>query len=291
MLNDDMKSFITYSLKEDLGSGDVTSESSVPEDLIEKGYILAKEAGVIAGIKVAKEVFHQIDSSLAFKSFVKDGAPVKSGDVVIELHGSARSILSGERLALNFMQRMSGIATRTAEIVQILDGTNTQVLDTRKTTPGLRGFEKWAVSIGGGVNHRMGLYDMILLKDNHVDYAGGMTEALKKVADYQKTRHDALTVLPLVIETRSFQEIEDAIAASQKAGIVIERILLDNFGPEKVAEAVESYGHLVTLEASGGITPENVNGYGKTGVDFVSMGYMTHSVKSLDLSLKSTPNV
>jgi nicotinate-nucleotide pyrophosphorylase (carboxylating) len=222
---------------------------------------------------------------------VKDGTRVKSGDVVIELHGLARSILSGERLALNFMQRMSGIATRTAEIVQILDGTDTQVLDTRKTTPGLRGFEKWAVSIGGGVNHRMGLYDMILLKDNHVDYAGGMTEALHKVAEYQKNRDVSLPVLPLVIETRSFQEIEDAIAASQKAEIVIERILLDNFGPEKVAEAVESYGHLVTLEASGGITSENVNEYGETGVDFVSMGYMTHSAKSLDLSLKSSPNV
>jgi nicotinate-nucleotide pyrophosphorylase (carboxylating) len=291
MLNDDMKSFIAYSLKEDLGSGDVTSESSVPEDLVEKGYILAKESGVIAGIKVAKEVFHQIDSNLTCQTLVKDGTQVKLGDVVIELHGSARSILSGERLALNFMQRMSGIATRTAEVVQILEGTDTQVLDTRKTTPGLRGFEKWAVSIGGGVNHRMGLYDMILLKDNHVDYAGGMTEALHKVAEYQKNRDDALPVLPLVIETRSFQEIEDAIAASQKAEIVIERILLDNFGPEKVAEAVESYGHLVTLEASGGITPENVNEYGETGVDFVSMGYMTHSVKSLDLSLKSTPNV
>ena len=291
MLNDDMKSFIAYSLKEDLGSGDVTSESSVPEDLVEKGFILAKESGVIAGINVAKEVFHQIDSNLTCQTFVKDGTRVKSGDVVIELHGLARSILSGERLALNFMQRMSGIATRTAEIVQILDGTDTQVLDTRKTTPGLRGFEKWAVSIGGGVNHRMGLYDMILLKDNHVDYAGGMTEALHKVAEYQKNRDDALPVLPLVIETRSFQEIEDAIAASQKAEILIERILLDNFGPEKVAEAVESYGHLVTLEASGGITPENVNEYGETGVDFVSMGYMTHSAKSLDLSLKSSPNV
>lgn len=291
MLNDDMKSFITYSLTEDLGSGDVTSESSVPQDLKEKGYILAKESGVIAGVEVAREVFSQIDSNLTFKSSVKDGTRVKYGDVVVELQGSARSILSGERLALNFMQRMSGIATRTAEIVSILEGTNTKVLDTRKTTPGLRGFEKWAVCLGGGVNHRMGLYDMILLKDNHVDYAGGMTEALKKVSEYQKNRDDALPVLPLVIETRSFQEIEDAIAASQKGEIVIERILLDNFGPEKVAEAVESYGHLVTLEASGGITPENVNGYGETGVDFVSMGYMTHSVKSLDLSLKSTPNV
>jgi nicotinate-nucleotide pyrophosphorylase (carboxylating) len=291
MLNDDMKSFITYSLTEDLGSGDVTSESSVPQDLKEKGYILAKESGVIAGVEVAREVFSQIDSNLTFKSSVKDGTRVKYGDVVVELQGSARSILSGERLALNFMQRMSGIATRTAEIVSILEGTNTKVLDTRKTTPGLRGFEKWAVCLGGGVNHRMGLYDMILLKDNHVDYAGGMTEALKKVSEYQKNRDDALPVLPLVIETRSFQEIEDAIAASQKGEILIERILLDNFGPDKVGEAVERYGHLVTLEASGGITPDNVNGYGETGVDFVSMGYMTHSVKSLDLSLKSTPNV
>ena len=291
MLNDDMKSFITYSLTEDLGSGDVTSESSVPQDLEEKGYILAKESGVIAGVEVAREVFSQIDSNLTFKSLVKDGTWVKYGDVVVQVQGSARSILSGERLALNFMQRMSGIATRTAEIVKILEGTNTKVLDTRKTTPGLRGFEKWAVCIGGGVNHRMGLYDMIPLKDNHVDYAGGMTEALKKVSEYQKNRDDALPVLPLVIETRSFQEIEDAIAASQKAEILIERILLDNFGPEKVGEAVERYGHLVTLEASGGITPENVNEYGETGVDFVSMGYMTHSVKSLDLSLKSTPNV
>ena len=286
-----MKSFITYSLTEDLGSGDVTSESSVPQDLKEKGYILAKESGVIAGVEVAREVFSQIDSNLTFKSSVKDGTRVKYGDVVVELQGSARSILSGERLALNFMQRMSGIATRTAEIVSILEGTNTKVLDTRKTTPGLRVFEKWAVCLGGGVNHRMGLYDMILLKDNHVDYAGGMTEALKKVSEYQKNRDDALPVLPLVIETRSFQEIEDAIAASQKGEILIERILLDNFGPDKVGEAVERYGHLVTLEASGGITPDNVNGYGETGVDFVSMGYMTHSVKSLDLSLKSTPNV
>jgi nicotinate-nucleotide pyrophosphorylase (carboxylating) len=291
MLNDAMKSFITYSLTEDVGSGDVTSESSVPENLIENGFILAKEAGVVAGIEVAKEVFKQFDPSIKFKALVKDGARVKFGDVVIELQGAARSILSGERLALNFMQRMSGIATRTAEVVNILEGTSTKVLDTRKTTPGLRGFEKWAVSIGGGVNHRMGLYDMILLKDNHVDYAGGMTEALQKVAEYQSQRDDALPVLPLVIETRSFQEIEDAIAASKKTGITIERILLDNFGPDKVGEAVERYGHLVTFEASGGITPDNVQGYGETGVDFVSMGYMTHSVKSLDLSLKSTPHV
>ena len=286
-----MKSFITYSLTEDVGSGDVTSESSVPEDLIENGFILAKEEGVVAGIEVAKEVFMQFDPKINFNALVKDGSRVKFGDVVIELKGAARSILSGERLALNFMQRMSGIATRTAEIVSILEGTPTKVLDTRKTTPGLRGFEKWAVSIGGGVNHRMGLYDMILLKDNHVDYAGGMTEALQKVAQYQIQRDKSLPVLPLVIETRSFREIEDAFAASQKTEIAIERILLDNFGPVKVGEAVDRYGHLVTFEASGGITPDNVKEYGETGVDFVSMGYLTHSVKSLDLSLKSTPHV
>jgi len=229
MLNDAMKSFINYSLNEDVGSGDVTSESSVPEDLIENGFILAKEEGVVAGIEVAKEVFKQFDTKINFKALVKDGARVKFGEVVIELKGAARSILSGERLALNFMQRMSGIATRTAEIVAILEGTPTKVLDTRKTTPGLRGFEKWAVSIGGGVNHRMGLYDMILLKDNHVDYAGGMIEALQKVAQYQNQRDKSLQVLPIVVETRSFQEIEDAIAASQKMGMEIERILLDNF--------------------------------------------------------------
>ena len=226
MLNDAMKSFINYSLNEDVGSGDVTSESSVPEDLIENGFILAKEEGVVAGIEVAKEVFKQFDTKINFKALV---ARVKFGEVVIELKGAARSILSGERLALNFMQRMSGIATRTAEIVAILEGTPTKVLDTRKTTPGLRGFEKWAVSIGGGVNHRMGLYDMILLKDNHVDYAGGMIEALQKVAQYQNQRDKSLPVLPIVVETRSFQEIEDAIAASQKMGMEIERILLDNF--------------------------------------------------------------
>ena len=238
-----------------------------------------------------KIIFDMFSKEILFEPFKKDGDMIHPGEVGFKVSGDAIQLLGAERLVLNCMQRMSGIATRTAEIVHILEGTNTQVLDTRKTTPGLRGFEKWAVSIGGGVTHRMGLYDMILLKDNHVDYAGGMTEALKKVATYQNKRPAAMPVLPLVIETRSFQEIEDAIAASQKAEIVIERILLDNFGPEKVAEAVESYGHLVTLEASGGITPENVNGYGETGVDFVSMGYMTHSVKSLDLSLKSTPNV
>ena len=288
MLNDAMKSFIALALKEDLGSGDVTSESSVPADLIEKGYILAKEDGVVAGIEVAREVFTQVDPSVKFKAVVEDGSSVKYSDVVIELEGPARSILSGERLALNFMQRMSGIASRTSEIMQILVGTPTMVLDTRKTTPGLRAVKKWSVAIGGGLNHRMGLYDMILLKDNHVDFAGGMTEALLQVAEYQKARN---TALPLVIETRSYDEIEKALDSSLETGIKIDRILLDNFTHAEVAEAVSRYSKKVVLEASGGITPENVRGYGDAGVAFVSMGYMTHSVKSLDLSLKSTPHI
>ena len=286
-----MKNFISLALNEDLGSGDVTSESSVPADLAQKGYILAKESGVVAGVEVAREVFYQVNPVIHFTAKIKDGSSVKFGDVVIELDGLARDILTGERLALNFMQRMSGIATRTSEVVKLLEGTPTRVLDTRKTTPGLRGFEKQAVVMGGGVNHRMGLYDMILLKDNHVDYAGSMTSAIEKVAQYLKDRSPALQELPLVIETRSFTEMEDAISASVKSGIPIERILLDNFSPNKVSEAVERYSHLVSLEASGGITPTNVRDYGETGVDFVSMGYMTHSVKSLDLSLKSTPHV
>ena len=291
MLNVDMKNFISLALNEDLGSGDVTSESSVPADLAQKGYILAKESGVVAGVEVAREVFYQVNPEIYFTAQINDGSSVKFGDVVIELDGLARDILTGERLALNFMQRMSGIATRTSEVVKLLEGTPTRVLDTRKTTPGLRAFEKQAVVMGGGVNHRMGLYDMILLKDNHVDYAGSMTSAIEKVAQYLKDRFPALQELPLVIETRSFTEIEDAISASLKLGIPIERILLDNFSPNKVSKAVERYSHLVSLEASGGITPTNVRDYGETGVDFVSMGYMTHSVKSLDLSLKSTPHV
>ena len=288
MLNDIMKSFIALSLKEDIGEGDVTSESSVPQNLTKKGYILAKESGVVAGIEVAKEVFAQVDPQIEFKTLKEDGDKVEFSDVVIEVEGPARSVLTGERLALNFMQRMSGIATRTSEIMDILNGSPTKVLDTRKTTPGLRAFEKWAVKIGGGVNHRMGLYDMILLKDNHVDYAGGMKEALLQVAEYQSKRTQKL---PLVIETRSFEEIDNAIASSDETGIEITRILLDNFSHAEVAEAVKRYSNRVTLEASGGITPDNVRGYGDAGVDYVSMGYMTHSVKSLDLSLKSTSNV
>ena len=291
MLSEYIRNFIEMSLKEDVGAGDVTSESSVPKDLIEKGYILAKEEGVVAGIEVAKEVFSQVNEELEFIAHKSDGDKVVFGDVVIEVKGSARSILMGERLALNFMQRMSGIATRTFDITQILMGTPTKVLDTRKTTPGLRAFEKLAVTIGGGVNHRMGLYDMILIKDNHVDYAGGMSQALAKVSEYLCARPDDSLLLKVVVETRSFEEIERVLEAREASDIEIERILLDNFSHSEVKEAVRRYSSKITLEASGGITPDNVRGYGDAGVDFVSMGYMTHSVKSLDFSLKSTPHV
>lgn len=286
-----MRNFIEMSLKEDVGSGDVTSESSVPIDLVQSGYILAKEDGVVAGIEVAKEVFSQVNSELKFKAHKADGDKVVFGDVVIEVSGSARSILMGERLALNFMQRMSGIATRTFEITEILAGTPTKVLDTRKTTPGLRAFEKLAVKLGGGVNHRMGLYDMILIKDNHVDYAGGMKQSLAKVSEYLGARRYDEESLKVVVETRSFEEIERVLEAREESGIEIERILLDNFSHAEVKEAVRRYSNKITLEASGGITPDNVRGYGEAGVAFVSMGYMTHSVKSLDFSLKSTPHV
>jgi len=291
MLSEYMRNFIEMSLKEDVGSGDVTSESSVPMDLVEKGYILAKEEGVVAGIEVAREVFHQVNKDLEFIAHKSDGDMVGFGDVVIEVSGSARSILMGERLALNFMQRMSGIASRTFEITQMLKGTPTRVLDTRKTTPGLRAFEKLAVKLGGGVNHRMGLYDMILIKDNHVDYAGGMTQALAQVSEYLGARNDDAPPLKVVVESRSFQEIDSVLEARDESGIEIERILLDNFSHAEVKEAVSRYSSKITLEASGGITPENVRGYGDAGVAYVSMGYMTHSVKSLDFSLKSSPHV
>jgi nicotinate-nucleotide pyrophosphorylase (carboxylating) len=291
MLSEYIRNFIEMSLKEDVGAGDVTSESSVPKDLIEKGYILAKEEGVVAGIEVAKEVFFQVNEELEFIAHKSDGDKVVFGDVVIEVKGSARSILMGERLALNFMQRMSGIATRTFDVTQRLMGTPTKVLDTRKTTPGFRAFEKLAVTIGGGVNHRMGLYDMILIKDNHVDYAGGMSQVLAKVSEYLCARPDDSPLLKVVVETRSFEEIERVLEAREASDIEIERVLLDNFSHSEVNEAVRRYSSKITLEASGGITPDNVRGYGDAGVDFVSMGYMTHSVKSLDFSLKSTPHV
>ena len=283
-----MLRMLDWALEEDLGSGDCTSMSSVPESLVHDGFILAKESGVVAGIEVAQEVFHRVDPKVQFEAVVGDGDSVHSGDVVIRLHGAARSILAAERLALNFMQRMSGVATTTRRAMDILEGTPTKVLDTRKTTPGLRAFEKWGVRLGGGVNHRMGLYDMVLIKDNHVDYSGSMTQALTNVQDYFQ-KGGAL--VPVVVEVRSMSELDEALVAASDVGLDLTRLLLDNFTPEEVNKAVLHVGGRLPLEASGGIDLTNLRAYGDAGVDFVSMGSLTHSVKSLDLSLKTRPTL
>ena len=280
-----MLRMLDWALEEDLGAGDCTSNSSVPEGLVHEGFILAKEEGVVAGIEVAREVFKRVDPEVVFEAKVADGDAVSVGDVVIRIQGNARSILASERLALNFMQRMSGVATTTRKAMEVLAGTPTRVLDTRKTTPGLRAFEKWGVRLGGGVNHRMGLYDMILIKDNHVDYAGSMTAALAGVQAYFEGGEPRV---PVVVEVRSMPELNEALAASEAEGLKLERLLLDNFSPAQVKEAVAHVSGRLPLEASGGIELSNLRAYGEAGVDFVSMGALTHSVKSLDLSLKTT---
>ena len=280
-----MLRMLDWALEEDLGRGDCTSNSSVPATLSHEGFILAKEAGVVAGIEVAREVFKRVDPEVVFEANVADGSAVEVGDVVIRIEGNARSILASERLALNFMQRMSGVATTTRKAMDVLAGTPTRVLDTRKTTPGLRAFEKWGVRLGGGVNHRMGLYDMILIKDNHVDYAGSMTAALVGVQAYFEGGEPRV---PVVVEVRSMAELNEALAASEAEGLKLERLLLDNFSPAQVKEAVAHVAGRLPLEASGGIDLSNLRAYGEAGVDFVSMGALTHSVKSLDLSLKTT---
>ena len=288
MMDQHMLRMLDWALEEDLGRGDCTSNSSVPSTLEHEGFILAKEAGVVAGIEVAREVFKRVDPAVVFEAKVADGDAVKVGDVVIRIQGNARSILGAERLALNFMQRMSGVATTTRKAMDVLAGTPTRVLDTRKTTPGLRAFEKWAVRSGGGVNHRMGLYDMVLIKDNHVDYAGSMTAALAGVQAYFDGGEPRV---PVVVEVRSMAELNEALAASEAEGLKLERLLLDNFSPAQVKEAVAHVAGRLPLEASGGIDLSNLRAYGEAGVDFVSMGALTHSVKSLDLSLKTQPSI
>ena len=283
-----MLRMLDWALEEDLGRGDCTSNSSVPATLSHEGFILAKEAGVVAGIEVAREVFKRVDPEVVFEAKVSDGASVEVGDVVIRIQGNARSILASERLALNFMQRMSGVATTTRKAMDVLAGTPTRVLDTRKTTPGLRAFEKWGVRLGGGVNHRMGLYDMILIKDNHVDYAGSMTAALAGVQAYFDGGEPRV---PVVVEVRSMSELNEALAASEAEGLKLERLLIDNFSPVQVKEAVAHVAGRLPLEASGGIDLSNLRAYGEADVDFVSMGALTHSVKSLDLSLKTQPTL
>lgn len=271
--------FIKETLAEDVGDGDHTSLSTIPADATGKAKLLVKDEGILAGIELAAEIFHIVDPNLKLTVFINDGATVKYGDVAFEVEGSSRNILTAERLVLNCMQRMSGIATKTRQIVDLLKDTNTKVLDTRKTTPGLRYLEKWAVRIGGGVNHRFGLYDMILIKDNHVDYAGGIRQAIESANQYL-TENDKK--LAIEIEVRNIEELEQVLQTGH-----VNRILLDNFNFDNLREAVKIVNGRYITEASGGITIDNIREYAECGVDYISVGALTHSVKSLDLSLKA----
>lgn len=275
----DIDQFIRQSLAEDIGDGDHSSLACIPEDARRKAKLLVKEEGVLAGVQLAVRIFNVVDSGLAIDLRIADGTEVKPGDIAFYVEGSARSILAAERLVLNLMQRMSGIATRTRLVTKAIEGTGAQVLDTRKTTPGLRYLEKWAVRIGGGVNHRFGLYDMIMLKDNHIDYAGGIQAAMARVRAYQNAHQ---TQLDVEVEVRNFEELEAVLG---ETGVT--RVMLDNFSPPDVKEAVKRVGKRLETEASGGITLADVRQYAEAGVDFISMGALTHSVKSLDLSLKA----
>lgn len=273
-----IKQFITNSLQEDVGDGDHTSLATIPAGIQGKAKLLVKDEGVLAGVELAAEVFKVVDPELKLDIFLQDGTVVKPKDIAFTVEGSVHSILIAERLVLNCMQRMSGIATLTRQIVDLLKGTNTKVLDTRKTTPGMRYLEKWAVRIGGGVNHRLGLYDMILIKDNHVDYSGGVRAAIENARQYiQSTKK-----LAIEIEVRNFDELEQVL---QTGGV--DRIMLDNFNYTDLKQAVNMIEGRYITEASGGITVDNVSDFAACGVDYVSIGALTNSVKSLDLSLKA----
>lgn len=272
---------IDLSFAEDIGDGDATSLSTIPADAMGKQQLIVKEEGILAGVEAARMVFRKFDPSLEMEVFINDGAHVNPGDIAFVVTGPVRSLLQTERTMLNIMQRMSGIATTTAKYQQKLDGTNARVLDTRKTTPGMRMLEKQAVAIGGGTNHRIGLFDMILIKDNHVDFAGGIDKAVAAAKQWCKDNGKDLRI---EVEVRNEDEIRQALAAG------VDRIMLDNFTPERTRGAVEIIRKAdpdVEIESSGGITLDTLRAYGEAGVDFVSVGALTHSVKGLDMSFKA----
>ncbi len=269
---------LTLAFAEDVGDGDHTTLSTIPADERGKQRLIVKEEGIIAGVDIARKVFEKFDPELKMTVFIEDGSHVKPGDIAFEVEGSVRSLLQTERVMLNIMQRMSGIATQTARYQERLKGLNTKVLDTRKTTPGMRMLEKEAVRIGGGCNHRIGLFDMILIKDNHVDFAGGITQAVNAAKKYLAEKGKDLKI---EVEVRNTNEINEALAAG------IDRIMLDNFTPERTREAVELINGRVEIESSGGITLDTLREYGECGVDFISVGALTHSVKGLDMSFKA----
>ncbi len=268
---------IEKALEEDIGDGDHTSLSTIPGDTVGKAKLIAKENGIVAGCQIAEKVFKKIDPETQINIFTKDGISIHKGDIILTVEGKQHSILTAERLALNFMQRMSGIASFTHMVVNQLDGLKTKVLDTRKTTPLLRELEKYSVRMGGGHNHRMGLYDMIMIKDNHIDFAGGIEHAIDLVNKYLNKKAKNLKV---EIEVRDFKELEKVM---NHGGV--HRIMLDNFTPRELKKAIEQINGKYETEASGGITLETIREYGETGVDFISVGALTHQIKSLDMSL------
>lgn len=269
---------LTLAFAEDVGDGDHTTLSTIPADAMGCQHLLVKEEGILAGVEVARKVFEKFDPSLKMTEYISDGAHVKPGDIAFVVEGPVRSLLQTERIMLNIMQRMSGIATTTARYQKELEGLKTKVLDTRKTTPGMRMLEKEAVKIGGGCNHRIGLFDMILIKDNHVDFAGGITKAVESAKRYcRETGRD----LKIEVEVRNTDEINEALAAG------VDRIMLDNFTPERTREAVKLIDGRAEIESSGGITLDTLRSYGECGVDFISVGALTHSVKGLDMSFKA----
>ncbi len=275
----EIDALIKRAIEEDLGDGDHTSLACIPADAQGKAKLIVKENGVLAGIEIAKMVFNQINPTLIVETLLQDGTKVEKGDIALYVSGSSQSILAAERTVLNFMQRMSGIATSTYTMTQAMDNAKCKLLDTRKTTPGMRIVEKWAVRIGGGVNHRMGLYDMIMLKDNHIDFAGGIEKAIRRTHEYLKqTGRD----LKIEIEARTLEDVEEILKIGG-----IERIMLDNFTPELMKKAVVMINNNYETEASGMINISNIKAYAETGVDYISSGSLTHHIKSLDLSLKT----
>jgi len=278
-MTNDFEQLISLWFAEDIGDGDHTTLSCIPATATGKSQLIIKENGVLAGVEVAREIFRAFDPELNMTTFILDGADVKAGDVAFVVEGRIQSLLQTERLMLNIVQRMSGIATRTREYVKALEGTKTRVLDTRKTTPGLRLLEKEAVKIGGGVNHRIGLYDMILLKDNHVDFAGGVDKAILRAKEYLKENGKKLKI---EIEVRNLDELAQVVAVGG-----VDRIMLDNFTPANTRKAVKIIAGRYETESSGGITFDTLKEYAECGVDFISVGALTHSVKSLDISFKA----
>ncbi len=279
MIQEAINNLIDRALAEDIGDGDHSSLSSIPADARGRARLIVKEKGIIAGLTVSETVFKKVDPGISFDCFLNDGDSIDVGDIGFEVEGLQQSILKAERLVLNILQRMSGIATETRRYADSIKEFNTRILDTRKTTPGFRAFEKEAVRIGGGVNHRMGLFDMIMLKDNHIDFAGGIEKAIKRARNYLKDKGKNLAI---EIEVRNFDEINQVLRTGG-----VDRIMLDNFSPDETRKAVEIIDGRIEIESSGGITFDTLRDYASCGVDYISVGALTHHIKSLDMSLKA----